>query len=658
MIVLLAWSLTALAADEPQLSKLSLEQLGRIEVTSTTKEPEEVWRTPAAVFVLTREDIRRSGATSLAELLRLVPGVEVARIDSDTWSIGMRGFGSRLSKSVLVLIDGRSVYTPLFGGVYWEDQDTLLADIERIEVTRGPGATVWGANAVNGVINIVTRSARDTHGVLATAEAGTVEHGSAGVRYGGSNNRGLDYRVYAKGFTRGPEYHPDGRSFDDWRVAQGGFRVDWDSAGRDVVTVQGDLYRGETGQRTSLSTYAPPASATPEGDVDIAGGNLLARWRRSFANGADVQVQGYYDHTHRLEIGFGEDRNAADVDFIHHFKVGGRHDLIWGLGANVASSDTIQTVPTVFFAPAHRLDHFLSAFAQDQVAVVPGRFSVTIGSKLLDNNYTGLEVEPSARLAWTPSARTTIWAAATHAVRTPSDIEEGLRFTQLVIPSLPTAPGVALYLRLTGDGAFRTETLDGYEGGYRVLVRDQISIDASVFANSYDHLFSAEAGAPLLETTPPPVRLVAPLLFRNGLYGNTQGFEIAPTWEATSAWRVTGSYAYLHMAIHARPDSTDTSSATAANGSSPHHQVVVRSLLTLPHGIEIDPTYRYVSALDALGIDGYHTADVRIGWRPTGRLELSLIGQNLLQPHHPEFAGDPGTIVGIARSVYAKVTWR
>ena len=402
----------------------------------------------------------------------------------------------------------------------------------------------------------------------------------------------------------------------------------------------------------------PPLIATREGNVDVAGGNVLARWRRTFASGADVQIQAYYDHTHRLEIGFGEDRNTADVDFIHHFKRGRRHDVIWGLGANIASSDTIQTVPTAVFAPAQRIDRFFSAFAQDEIALVQNRLSVIAGSKLLDNNYTGAELEPTARLVWTPSARHTAWAAATHAVRTPSDIEEGLRFTQLLLPGLPTAPNTALYLRLSGDGMFRSESLDGYEAGYRVLVGNDISVDASTFFNVYDNVFSAELGALALEATPAPLHFVAPLLFRNGLRGDTRGFEIAPAWAPARWWHINGSYAFLHLDMSPKTGSTDTASALTANGSSPHHQVVARSAFSLPHRAEFDQTYRYVSALTTPGIDAYHTMDARISWQTAARLELSLVGQNLLQPHHAEFTGDPGTVVGIARSLFVRATWR
>src|SRR6202158_1658430 len=276
------------------LKKLNLEELGNVEVTTASKEPKTVWRTPAAVYVLTQEDIRRSGATSLPEVLRLVPGVEVARTDSDTWSLGVRGFGSTLSRSVLVLIDGRTVYTPLFAGVYWQVQDTLLEDIDRIEVIRGPGGTIWGANAVNAVINIITKSAKDTGGMLVSTGGGNVDQGFVNFRYGSGNSKGLNYRIYGKTFFQAPEFHPNGRQFDDWRMGQVGFRADWDVKNRDSFTLQGDLYNGNAGQSLDITTYSPPYLTNVERHAELAGGNLVGHWKRVLGAGSDIQVQTYY----------------------------------------------------------------------------------------------------------------------------------------------------------------------------------------------------------------------------------------------------------------------------------------------------------------------------------------------------------------------------
>jgi iron complex outermembrane receptor protein len=632
-----------------RLTQLSLEELGNIEVTTQSKEPLKLSRTPAAIYVLTQEDIRRSGATSIPEVLRLVPGVEVARIDSNQWSLGVRGFGSALSRSVLVLIDGRTVYTPLFAGVYWNVQDTLLEDIDRIEVIRGPGGTIWGANAVNAVINIITKRAQDTHGTLVSTGGGNLDQGSVDFRYGAGNGKNFNYRVYGKGFTRGPEFHPDRRQFDDWRMGQTGFRADWDLHKRDTLTLQGDLYSGDAGSKIGIATYSPPSLVSVEQNVELAGGNLLGRWRRVLGDGSDVELQAYYDRTNRSQANFAEGRDTVDLDFLHHLTLPRHQDFLWGLGTRFSSGTTAQIVPTIVFIPNHLTDRLYSAFVQDEVPIIGDRLSVTIGAKFLHNIYTGFEVQPSVRLLWTPNPRHTVWAAVTRAVRTPSRVEEDDQLT--LSPNPPT------FLRIIGDGKFFSEQLVGYEAGYRSLVRPKFYVDIATFYNSYDHLLSIEPGQPFSETSPSPAHVVVPFLFRNGLLGATSGFEVAPDWRPTRWLSLAGSYSYLHMDLRKRVGSLDASMVNATEGSSPHHQAVIQSFLNLPRNLEFDQTYRYVSALPAQLVGNYGTADVRLGWRFSRYFGLSLVGQNLLQPHHAEFGGDPGAVVGIKRSVYAKITF-
>ena len=310
------------------LKQVSLEELGQIEVTTASKVPVKATRTPAAIYVITQEDIRRSGATSIPEALRMAPGVEVARVDSNTWSLGVRGFESTLSRSVLVLIDGRSVYTPLFAGVYWQVQDTLLEDIDRIEVIRGPGGTIWGANAVNAVINIITKRAQETHGTLASTGGGNVDQGFFNFRYGAGNSKGFNYRIYGKGFTLGPEFHPDHQQFDDWRMGQTGFRTDWDVHNRDRLTLQGDIYYGDAGQRVQIASYSPPYTTGVQQNAELSGGNLLGRWERDLGSGSNVQLQTYYDRTNRKQANFAESRDTFDIDFIHHLTLPGRQDFL------------------------------------------------------------------------------------------------------------------------------------------------------------------------------------------------------------------------------------------------------------------------------------------------------------------------------------------
>jgi len=635
-----------------QLKKLSLAQLGDLEVTSVSKEPVTVARTPAAIYVLTQEDIRLSGATSIPEVLRLVPGVEVARIDSDKWSIGVRGFGSRLSRSVLVLLDGRTVYTPLFAGVYWEVQDTLLPDIDRIEVIRGPGGTIWGANAVNAVINIITKSAKDTHGMLASIGGGNVDQGIGSVRYGGGNGKAFNFRVYGKAFSRGPEFHSDKKQFDVWEMGQAGFRMDWTAHARDALTLQGDIYNADDGERVSVGSYSPPYATIVEGAGEVSGGNLLGRWKRTISGGSDVQLQTYYDRTNRREASFGESRDTFDIDFLHHLTLPGRQDFLWGLGARLSSGNATQVTPTIVFAPGHRTDKLYSGFVQDEIPIVGEKLSITLGSKFLHNIYTGFEIQPSARLLWTPTARQTIWAGFTRAVRTPSRVEEDDLLSGLVASSPLT------FLRIIGDGKFTSEHLLSYEAGYRTLLSPTFHFDVATYYNNYDHLLSLEPGAPFSETSPSPTHFVVPFFLRNGLMGTTYGIEIAPDWKPTDWWRLQGSYSFLHMDIAKSAGSLDSSTPISTEGSSPQHQVVLQSFLELTKKLEFGQTYRYVSALPAQVIRSYSTADVRLGWHPVRSFEFSVVGQNLFQPHHAESKGDPGPLVEIRRDVYAKITWR
>src|SRR5260370_15644262 len=394
------------------LKQVSLEELGQIEVTTASKVPVKAARTPAAIYVITQEDIRRSGATSIPEALRMAPGVEVARVDSNTWALGVRGFQSTLSRSELGLMDGRSVYTPLFAGVYWQGQDTLLEDVDRIEVIRGPGGTIWGAIEVNAVISMISKSAKDTHGTLVSTGGGNLDKGFGHFRYGGGNDKDFNYRIYGKAFVRGGQFHPDGHRFDDWRMGQTGFRTDWDLHKRDTLTLQGDLYNGDAGQRLPINSYSPPFVTNVEQQVEIGGGNLLGRWKRVFTAGSDIEVQTYYDRTSRRQANFGESRDTFDIDFIHHLVLPWRQDFLWGLGARLSSGNVNDDDPTVAFTPGHFTDKLYSSFLQDEIGIVRDRFTLTIGSKLLHNRFIGFEVEPGGRVLRTPNRRQPFRAAS------------------------------------------------------------------------------------------------------------------------------------------------------------------------------------------------------------------------------------------------------
>ena len=613
--------------------------------------------------MITGEDIRRSGVTTIPDALRLAPGVEVARIDGSKWSVGIRGFGTRLSRSVLVLIDGRTVYTPLFAGTYWEVQDTLIEDIDRIEVIRGPGGTIWGPNAVNGVINIITKSTKETQGTFAGVGGGNVEQGFANVRYGGSAANGLTYRVYAKGFTRGPEFHFDNDNFDDWRGAQGGFRIDWPEGQRDSFTVQGDLYKQEDGERVTLGTYTPPTESTFDGNADLSGGNLLARWTRKLSGENDFQLQVYYDRTNRYEPNLGENRDTFDTDFIVRANVKSRHQFIYGLGARFSDGRFLEVGSGLVFNPANELDYLLSGFFQDDITLIDRKLLLTAGSKLLRTNFTGFEFEPSVRLMWTPTERHTVWASVTHALRTPSQAEEDFYLSSYLGPG---PGGVPLFARFNANPDFAPEELNGYEVGYRTLLGKNFFIDFAGFWNHYHDLFSqdlagsisTESTLPFPEPTPPPFHLLIPAQFRNDLFGFTTGGEIGPEWRPTKAWRLRASYSYLNMNLSKAAGTALGGTPEMVDGASPRHQIDAQSSFDLPKKLQVDLIYRYVSALPAQSVPGYSTGDARIAWRFLSQLEFSVAGRDLFQPHHVEYSGDPGGPVAIRRSVYASLAWR
>ena len=634
-------------ANSEPLKQLSLAELGNVEVTTASKEPEKISKTPAAIFVLTQDDIRRSGATSIPEVLRLVPGVEVARISSNQWSVNIRGLGSGFSKSVLVLIDGRSVYTPLYAGVYWDVQNVLLEDVERIEVIRGPGGTIWGSNAVNGVINIITKNAKDTRGTYASTSVGNVEQNQSGVRYGGAHGNNLNYRAYAMGFGQNAEFHAGGGNYDAWQLGQAGFRTDSQLTDLDTLTVQGDLYKGNVGQQVAIVSYSPPGQLNINGTQDVSGGNLLGRWRRDLNSTSDVQVQAYYDRTYRLGPQLGETRNTFDIDLIHHLVLKQRNEVIWGLGARWSPSDFIQTVATLNFLPHHEDDNIYSAFVQDQIAILQSKLWLTVGSKFEHNIFTGWENEPSARLLWTPTSHQTIWGAVTRAVRTPSRIDEDLQLTGLAQATPP------VFACICDNRQVVSETLLGYEAGYRKLVTSSFYVDVAAFHNKYNDLVSyGDESISTVASPPPPYTLIS-LRAVNGIMGSTNGGEISPDWKVTHWMDFKATYSYVSLNFEDKATHTKTSQVSSYEGSSPHNEATAQMLFHLPKGFEFDPTYRYVGALPALAVNAYQTADARLGWHFAKEFELSVAGQNLFQPRHAEF----GPVL-IERSAYAQITWR
>jgi iron complex outermembrane receptor protein len=658
-LLLLARTCTAQTATgnsgpPDSLNHLSLEQLGNIEVTTVSKEPEQVWHTPAAVYVITQEDIRRSGATSIPEVLRLAPGVEVARIDANHWSVAIRGFAGQFSKNLLVLIDGRSVYSLLYSGVYWDAQNVMLEDVDRIEVIRGPGGTIWGANAVNGVINIITKSAKQTHGALSTLGGGNVDQATGDARYGGITARGLNYRIYGMGAIRGPEYHPDGDNFDRWRMGQIGFRTEWKHGVNNEFTVQGDAYLEESGESTLIASFTPIAEVQVQDNASVSGGNLLARWQHTIAEGSDIQVQAYFDRTNRQDVELGETRDTIDLDYIQHARIHAGQELTWGLGARISPSNFIQTSPGVNFLPNKQTDSIYGGFLQYELPLVPDKLWLTAGTKLEHNNFSGLDYQPSVRLLWSPTSHQSFWAAVTRAVRTPSRIDQDVNFL-IVVQATPPPP---IFFDIVGNPAFKAEQLIAYEAGYRTQATKNVYLDLTAFYNTYNNLEGYGPIGLAESTNPPPLNILFTLPYANVIEGRTIGTEIAPNWKIKPWWQVRGSYSFLRMDLKDKPGYTDVGNELSSYmGSSPTHVASFNSQFNLPKRIEFDQTYRYSSQLPEYSVHPYNTADARLGWHPGEGLSFSVVGQNLLRASHPEFGGDPGPLVGIKRSIYANLTW-
>ena len=632
-----------------RLGQLSLEELMNVRVSLVARREQKLMTAPSAVTVITSEELRRSGVTSVAEALRRVPGFQVARIDSNKWAITARGFNDLSASKLLVLIDGRSVYDPLFSGVFWDVQDLMLEDIDRIEVVRGPGGTLWGANAVNGVINIITKSAEDTQGGLVSAGGGTEERGFTSVRYGGKLDEKSWYRVYGKFFSRDSSQHGE----DGWLQGRMGFRVDSKPTSAVRLTMQGDYYQGEFDSLLGIPSLAAPFMNVFDDTSEVAGGNLLMRAEQTFESGGQVAMQIYYDRTERAIPSVIEvDRDTADFEFQHRFSAPARQQITWGGGFRWTSDDVENTF-VLNLDPERRSDTLGSTFVQDEIEVIEDRLTLTVGSKFEYNSYTGFEYQPSARLSWIPHERHSAWAAVSKAVRTPSRIEDDIRVNRRVLGGAPLT-----LISFFGDPDVKAEDVIALEMGYRVLPADTLSADIALFYNEYDDLMSTEPGLPFAEAVPPPAHTVVPLLADNLYEGSTYGFELSANWDILEDWRLYGAYSFGRMNLRRTGDSLDLTTE-GREGDGPRHQVYLQSSLNLPHDVELDVIGRYVDVLSNQNVDSYIEADVRLGWRPLDTLHVAVIGQNLVHDEHREYTrAFPFVPSEIERGIYLVVTLR
>jgi iron complex outermembrane receptor protein len=625
------------------LKQLNVEDLMNLQVTSVARHPEKLIEAASAIQVITQEDIRRSGATSIPEALRLADNLQVAQKNSHDWAISARGFNTNLGNKLLVMIDGRTMYTPLYSGVFWDAQDYLLEDIERIEVISGPGGALWGANAVNGVINIITKSAKDTQEIYAEGGGGSQPQEFGAVRYGGALGADTQFRVYAKYFDRGDEVLANGSLEPDaWRQGRMGFRVDSQATSRDRLTLQGDYYDGHENVQTG-------------GTGDASGQNLLGRWTRTLSDESDLSLQSYIDQTHLADpfppLTAGtltlsppgvlyDDLTTYDVDFQHRFPIGTLNRVVWGLGYRL-THDAVIAAPAVGFLPPVLRQNLFSAFIQDEIALRKD-LSFTLGTKLEHNDYTGFEFEPSARLSWTVNSNQALWSAISRAVRTPSRIDHDL--------SEGSPP---YFVILKGGADFTSEALLAYEVGYRAQLNSTLSTSVSTFYNQYDDVRSTSI-------TP---GTILPFFFANNLEGHTYGIEWSGDYQISQTWSLHAGYTLLREHLRVEPGQFDLSGARNETAD-PKHQISIRSAISLPRHVELAAGLRWVDALQTNSgptpgsVPAYFELESRLAWHAGDRLELSLAGQNLLHNHHPEYAFPGASRPEIQRSVYGKVAWR
>lgn len=637
------------AGSVDDLTQLSLEDLMNVEVTSVSKQRQKLSEAPAAVSVISQEDIRRSGMGSIPELLRLVPGLSVAQFNANRWAITSRGFSDIYANKLLVLMDGRTLYNPFNSGVDWDEVDYLLPDLERIEVIRGPGATLWGANAVNGVINITSKSADKTQGWLFDTRVGTEESASS-VRYGGRMDEQTFYRVYGKA-----RYYDDaatadgGDANDNWASALGGFRIDRQPSPDDILTLDAQVYGERYHETRSNLLFVSPFRQSVTAADEAYVGHVLGRWTHTASPDSGFSLQLFYDRVEHPEASQVTVVDTFDLDFQHRFALTNRHELTYGFGARWTFDD-VRPTPLLDADPRHETNYVYSAFVQDKIDLVPDRLQWYLGTKLEYNSLSGFELQPSTRLLWMLDARNTLWGAVTRAVRTPSRYDEDVRQTYATFPT-DGSLGVVEKLR---NRDLEAENVLSYELGYRVQATPKVSVDVTGFYNEYEDSISYASGEAQFQPGP-PARLLIPIIPSNAESAETYGAEVAATWQVTDNWRLISSYSLLRFQLH----NAGTDEA-AFEGASPQHQFQIRSYINLTPNLELNAQLFLVDDLEFGDVPAYARADVNVTWRPRDGLDLTVGVQNVLDDRHPEFNTDRTTILNSESelSAYAQMVWR
>lgn len=630
------------AAPGPDFSQLSVEELMDIDVQLPLRMSRPLFATPSAVYALDADSIRRSGANSVAELLRLVPGVEVTRFGSAKWGIGIRGFnGGVFTNRLLILVDGRSVFSPAKIGMFWDMLDTPVEDIERIVVVRGPGAALWGSNAINGVIHVITRRASKTSSGLVTLASGSADQLEAGLRYGTALSDNWSARAHLKWIDRRAAQRPDGRSNDDaWQSLFLGLRADGELAGGDLVSLMLETRQGDGGEAILLPRLDPPRGELVTGPVEYSGSNLQLSWRRSWNANNDSLLQVVLDRVERRDVLFDLRIDTVDLEFEHDRRLGQSTRLIWGLSNRI----TWDRLPEQYlrFTPSERRYAVQGAFAQleQQLGRLPA--DLIAGIKLERNDFSGTELQPSLRLVWLAGPQATAWAAVSRAERTPSRTEHDVTID---FDLVPLEDGSLMQLQIQGDRGFRSERLTAYELGWRQRWHSGLALELSGFVHDYQGLRTLEPGEPYPAENPPP-DLFLPLFAANGADARSWGGELQLRQEISTRLRAELAYAFVDIAISPR-DSRDPNVANA-EGESPRHRAWLRTAWDLSPSLEWNTQLRYAGPVPRHRIDAYLEADSSLVWRPSRSLELSLVGRNLLSGDHQEFV-DP--VVGTPRAL-------
>ncbi len=647
-------------AQEFDWDEMSLEDLMEVEVFSASKREEPLFVSPAAVYVLTAEDIYRSGATSIPEALRGVPGIEVGRIDASKWAVSVRGFNDVFADKLLVMIDGRTIYSPLFNGVIWSEHEVALQDVERIEVVRGPGGALWGANAVNGVINIITRSATNTEGIVVTQSLGSETRARLGTSYGlimGSWKGALRLNYAANGSSM-----LNGKTVnDEWSTGRIGLRADRTLGNGDELLVDLSAYSNESRENYRIPVFESPFIETRNANSRTSGAYAVIGWSRTVSEHSSWRIKAYYDGSHRDTGELTEGQlHTWDIDLLHYRAFGARHLLVWGAGFR-QHWDSFEKGEYVSFDPPSRFYSVHNVFAQDEFTVVPNRLKLTVGAKIEHNWFSGISFAPSMRLAWTPNVSNTAWAAFSRANRAPARGDQDLRALGSVSEiTSPTRRDTVVSV-LRGSTRFKEEEAQSLEFGYRAKLGSHVQVDVAAYRTEYDDLHTNELVTP--EFDEDLGRVVFPVSFANNMDATSQGVEVAVGAELAEDWQVRGSYTHTEVDVRVRGNYDEGKSWEYI---SPAHQFALRSSNKFLWDVLCDLQLRYVGEVGdyrageyVRQADAYWGLDLRFSKSLSERLEIALVGRNLLYDSHTEFRVPITPIVesDVQRSFSFSVRW-